>query len=274
MTYRTDCGGQKFFRNKAAECGEDMVRPCFCGGLQNSHAKILGVFGAGMSTIPPPTVQVNAPTAGGTLSEGQIIAFTAGSKRGVEKSELYLNGYKWGEVKGAPFGPNGQPNPSGYSIKLPSGVPDGVIDIQVKAYDDLGIATMSQPVTVTKGQPCTSASTCLAGQKCEAGKCFWEPPTGKLGDPCDYQQFCESNLCVMTDSGEGYCSQDCVVGSMDACPMGFECVAAGTSGACLPVDTGGGCCSVGGADAAWIHGGLSALVLGLVMRRRRRRDRL
>lgn len=270
MTYRTDCGGQKFFRNKAAECGEDMVRPCFCGGLQNSHAKILGVFGAGMSTIPPPTVQVNSPTAGSPLSEGQIIAFQAGSKRGVEKAELYLNGYKWGEVKGAPFGPSGQPNPSGYSIKLPSGVPDGVIDIQVKAYDDLGISTMSQPVTVTKGQPCTSASTCLKGQKCEAGKCFWEPPTGKLGDSCEYQQFCESNLCVMTDSGEGYCSQDCVVGSMDACPMGFECVPAGTSGACLPADTGGGCCSVGGADAAWIHGGLSALVLGLVMRRRRR----
>jgi len=270
MTYRTDCGGQRFFRNKAAKCGEDMVRTCFCGGLQNTHAKILGVFGEGpnKSLIPPPTAVVNSPMNGGTAIDQQVVAFQAGSKRGVERSELYLNGYKWAEVKGAAFGQNGQLNPSNYNTKFPAGVPNGVIDIQVKAYDDLGVATMSSTVTVTKGAPCANADACAKGQKCEAGKCFWDVPTGKLGDSCDYQQFCESNNCVMTENG-GYCSQDCILGAMDACPMGFECVSAGAAGACLPADTGGGCCSAAGSDAFVIPGGLSLFVLGLVMRRRR-----
>lgn len=282
MTYRTDCGGQRFFRNKQARCGEYEVRDCYlgqavCGGSgtgQNSHQKLLSIFGAGQSLIPAPTVAVTFPAAGGTLTNGQAIAFQAGSKRGVEKNELYLNGFKWGEVAGAGFGPSGQKNPADYTTTLPNGVPDGVIDIQVKAYDDLGLATMSEPVTVTKGAPCTSADSCLAGQKCDAGKCYWDPPSGQLGDSCDYNQFCESLMCVQTDDG-GYCSQECVVGSTDSCPMGMECVAAGTSGACLPADTGGGCCSVGGGGAVWVHGGVSLLVLGMVLRRRRRRaDRL
>jgi hypothetical protein len=269
MTYREDCGGQKFFRNKAAKCGEDQVRDCFCGGLQNSHSKILGVFGAGQNLIPAPTVVVNAPANNGTIVDGGVVAFQAGSKRGIEKSELYLNGWKWADVKGAAFGRLGQPNPSDYNTRLPAGVPNGVIDIQVKAYDDLGVGTSSQTVTVTKGAPCTSADTCAKGQKCEAGKCFWEPPTGKLGEACTYQQFCESNMCVDTSEGS-YCSQDCIVGVKDSCPMGFECLAAGSSGACIPVDSGGGCCSVSGSDAVWLHGGLSLFVLGLVMLRRRR----
>ena len=172
MTYRTDCGGQKFFRNKAAKCGEDMVRDCYCGGLQNTHAKILGVFGAGQNLIPPPTVQINTPANGGTAIDQQVVAFQAGSKRGVERSELWLNGYKWAEVKGAAFGPSGQLIPSNYSTKFPAGVPNGVIDVVIKSYDDLGAEAVSSTVTVTKGAPCANADSCAKGQKCEAGKCF------------------------------------------------------------------------------------------------------
>jgi hypothetical protein len=271
MTYRTDCGGQKFFRNKAAKCGEQEVRDCFCGGLQNSHSKILSVFGAGTNLIPPPTLTLQSPANGGTIADGGVIAFQAGSKRGIEKSEIYLNNWKWIEVKGGAFGPNGQPNPGDYSGRLPAGVPNGVIDIQVKTYDDLGAMTASQTVTVTKGAPCANADACAKGQKCEAGKCFWDPPTGKLGDDCGYQQFCESNLCLETTAGS-FCSQDCIAGVATSCPMGYECIANGSSGACVPVDSGGGCCSVSNErDALWLHGGISLFVLGLVMLRRRRR---
>jgi hypothetical protein len=218
-------------------------------------------------------VQVNAPMMGGTAIDQQVVAFQASSKRGIAKGELFLNGYKWAEVKGNGFTQNGQTNKD-YSVRFPAGVPNGVIDIQIKAYDDLGVMTTSQTVTVTKGAPCTSADTCAKGQKCEAGKCFWAPPTGKIGDSCDYQQFCESNICVQTDSG-GYCSQDCIIGVADSCPMEFECVAAGTGGACLPKDTGGGCCSASAGHSMWLHAGMSMFVLGFVMRRRRRaRNRL
>src|SRR5262249_49841641 len=37
MTYRVDCGGEKFFRNHAAVCGEFTARNCRCGATQNAH---------------------------------------------------------------------------------------------------------------------------------------------------------------------------------------------------------------------------------------------
>ncbi len=272
MTYRFDCGGQKFFRNKAASCGEDMVRPCQCGGSQNSHVKIKGVYGEGTSTIAPPTVTVNSPMNNGNATANQIVAVQAGSKRGVGKVELWLNGYKWAEAPGATFGAMGQRNPSDYILRFPADVPDGVIDIVVKASDDLGIATDSSTVTVTKGAPCSSAASCAKGQKCDAGKCFWDPPAGALGATCEFNQFCESGVCLETSEGS-LCSQDCIVGVADACPAEFECLAVGTGGRCVPTDTGGGCCSVGVDDGndLWLHFGMSAAILGSVVRRRRRK---
>ncbi len=274
MTYRFDCGGQKFFRNKAASCGElEGVRPCQCGGSQNSHVKIKGVFGEGTSLIPPPTEVVNSPVNRGAAIPMQIVGAQAGSKRGVAKVELWLNNYKWAEVPGALFGSQGQRNPSDYVLKFPPDVPDGVIDIQVKAADDLGLTTTSSTVTVTKGAPCASAATCAKGQKCEAGKCFWDAPVGKLGESCEYNQFCESGICLDTSDG-GLCSSDCIVGVMDGCPADFECLAVGNGGRCVPTDDGGGCCSVSdkdGGNMLWLHVGLSAMVFGFVVRRRQRR---
>lgn len=277
MTYRTDCGGQRFFRNKPASCGEDAIRPCQCGGSQNSHVKIRGVFGDGVSLIAAPTVQVNTPANGAAAIPMQIVAAQAGSKRGVAKVELWLNGYKWQELPGASFGSAGQRNPSDYTLRFPANVPDGVIDIVVKAADDLGLETTSQTITVTKGAPCASATDCnkngIEGQKCDAGKCYWDPPTGAIGDACTYSQFCESGFCLETTDG-GFCSRDCIVGVADSCPTDFTCIASGTSGVCVPNDDGGGCCSVSddddtGALAAQL--GLSAALLGFVVRRRRRR---
>lgn len=275
MTYRVDCGGQKFFRNKAAKCGESSVRECSCGGLQNTHAKILGVFGAGTSLIPPPTVQITSPANGGTATNGQVVSFMAGSKRGVEKSELWLNGYNWATVKGAGFGAGGQPNPSTYSVLFPSGVPDSVIDIQIISYDDLELATTSATVRVTKGAACTSDMQCsmtAPGQKCDGeGRCYWEPPAGALGDACTYNQYCLSNSCVETTDGK-FCSEECVVGATDTCPMDYECVQNGAVGACIPAGANPDCCSVGrGRGSVWTHAGVSLVVLVLVVRRRRRR---
>ena len=129
---------------------------------------------------------------------------------------------------------------------MPATVPDGVIDIVVKAFDDINAETDTPMITVTKGAPCASADTCAKGQKCEAGRCFWDEPTGVLGDACTYPQFCESGNCLAVDDGQ-YCSQDCVVGVTDSCPMGFVCAGEeGRSGFCVRDSGGGaGCCSVG-----------------------------
>lgn len=276
MSYRQNClsRGQRFFRNEAATCGDFSQEPCNCSGM-NSHLKLISALGAGQSIIPPPTSAITSPT-GGNISAGAIVTATAGSKRGVSKVELWLNGHKWETANGLPFGQMNQAD-GPYNITIPATVPDGVIDIVVKAKDDIGAETSSATVTVMKGAACADASSCLAGQKCEAGKCFWDPPSGEVGDPCTYEQFCTSGLCVSStnDEADKRCTTECVPNVGDSCEPGFECLAAGGgSGICWPEEAGGGggCCDAGngGAPQAALLGlGFVALVL----RRRTRRPR-
>jgi hypothetical protein len=272
MTYRNDCGGEKFFRNEPASCGEYSARACKCGASQNSHQKLLSVFGPGTSIVAPPTITMLAPVVGGAL--GRSVTAQAGSKRGVARVEAWFNGFPWAATPGAPFGVSGQANPSAYAVAVPAALPDGVIDVQAVAFDDLGATTRSAPVTLTKGLPCTTATSCATGQKCEAGKCFWDPPSGEIGDSCTYPQLCKSLQCQGA-TGRQVCTQDCIPGVADACPDGSTCVAngggTGSAGACLLVE-GGGCCRVDRSRAGGLpQAGLAALVLGVVARRRRRR---
>ncbi|HEY4176606.1 MAG TPA: MYXO-CTERM sorting domain-containing protein [Kofleriaceae bacterium] len=276
MTYRPSCG-QKFFRNELATCGEYNTRPCKCGGgLQNSHQTLLNVFGPGTPITTPPTLEVTTPTATtGTIGAGFIVNATAGAQRGIKTVDLYINGWKWASASPAAFGPSGQPTVN-YGMKIPDEVPDGVMDIVVKASDDIDTTTTAPTVTVTKGAACTDATTCLAGMKCEAGKCFWDEPAGVLGETCTYEQYCISGMCVPKSEGsaEKVCSRSCVVSSDAACEAGFECVAETiSSGACLPKGAGGG----GGGCSTSVDGSTTgAFALGLfgvgaVLLRRRRR---
>src|SRR6185295_6363169 len=91
MTYRTDCGGEKFFRNEAASCGETATRPCKCSATQNSHGKLRSVFGPQTPITGPPTVVLTNLASGGTL--GRSVLVRAGSKRGVVRVDLLFNGY-------------------------------------------------------------------------------------------------------------------------------------------------------------------------------------
>ena len=270
MTYRNDCGGEKFFRNQAANCGETASRACRCGASQNSHQKLLSVFGAGTPITGAPTVALIAPAAGSTRL-GPSVSAQAGAKRGVARVEAFFNGFRWAQVPGAAFARDGQPNPSMYTIPVPTTLPDSIVDVKVVAYDDLNVATASEVVTVTKGAPCTTATTCAQGQKCEAGKCFWDPPPGELGDSCAYPQFCKSGLCEGA-KGQQICTQACTPGVADGCPSDFTCVSSSVDdGVCMFMSS-AGCCSVDrSAPGGWVHGGIAVILFGWLARRRRRR---
>jgi hypothetical protein len=87
MTYRVDCGGQKFFRNLSARCGENAARDCKCGGSQNSHLKIRGVFGEGTPITGNPTSELTNPVPG-PLPGGNFLISQVGvraAKSGVRK---------------------------------------------------------------------------------------------------------------------------------------------------------------------------------------------
>lgn len=274
LTYQSDCGGQRFFRNDTATCGEFQARSCSCGSTQNSHAKLLNTFGPNPnpSGIPAPTAMVTTPAANTALG-AQVVAM-AGSKRGVAKVELIINGFKWAEAKGANFGRNGQPNPSQYQLMVPANLPNSKVDVVVRAYDDLGAFSDSPVVASFKGDRngCVDASGCLAGQKCEAGYCKWDPPAGEIGDECTYPQFCKSLNCQGAE-GEMICTQNCVPGSEDACPDGLECIATSSAqGICYFKGDEGGCCSVSSDDDGrlFVHGGVALLLMGVLLRRRRK----
>jgi hypothetical protein len=269
MTYRNDCGGEKFFRNEVASCGEYVARACKCGMSQNSHLKLLSVFGAGTPITGKPTIALTVPAAGGgTL--GRVVAADAGAQRGIARVEVYFNGFKWGEVPGAKFLGNGQPDPSTYSITVPAELPDSIVDVKAVAFDDLATSTESAVVTVTKGAPCATAATCAKGQKCDAGKCFWDPPSGELGDSCSYPQFCKSQLCQGTKDQQ-ICTQPCIPGVSDSCPTNFDCVMSSPgNGVCFFSSGSGGCCSVDRSGQGWlVHAGIGAALLGFLARRRR-----
>jgi hypothetical protein len=270
MTYLRLCG-QPFFRNKNLKCGEfEGVRPCNCGATQNSHTSLLATFGPGTVTTGNPISSIVTPS-GGTVANGFTVVAMASDRRGLSRAEVLLNGYKWAEYteKRTPDKQNGT-----ISIQMPTNVPDGIIDIEVKAFNDLEMSTTSQKVTVTKGAACTSAATCAPGQQCAAGKCFWEPATGVVGDACEYPQFCESGKCE--DLGAGpVCTKICFSGVEGTCPEKFECVNAGASNYCVAAASsdGGGCCSVGGGNetALLVNGGIGAMLAMLLLGRRRRK---
>ena len=266
MTYRFYVG-ERFFRNEPARCGEFQVGQCgACGATQNTHQHLTNFLGKGTPITPPPEVTLTAPANNATIANEATVTATASARRGIAVVELLLNGYKWAEVKGSY-----DPDPQGFGVKLPPDVPDGVIDVVLRAKDDIGESTDTPPITVTKGAPCATADTCAAGQRCDAGKCFWDPPVGVLGDECTYQQFCINEQCQAIDTGEQRCTQNCVLGIADSCPVDFECLATGaTGGVCWPsdaLDKGTcGCGSSGSPQALVLLLGLGAI---LVRRRRR-----
>lgn len=271
MTYRQDCGGQQFFRNDPAYCGEyDKRGNCLCGDTsQNSHLHLLAALGAGHPITKPPVIAYNAPPAGTVLADTSTpISGTASSQRGVRRVELWINGYKWAEVPGAEWGQNGQPS-SVYQPKIPKEVPDSVLDVQLIAKDDIDMATATDVVRITKGKACTDASQCLDGMRCDdQGRCLWDPPVGEQGEDCTFDQYCKSGVC------DEICTTTCIPGTTDSCPDDtYECVQGATKPVCYPRKAKApGCdCSVGEPGSVALQSGLLACAFAFVMSRRRRR---
>lgn len=260
MTYLTGCG-QKFFVNRALPCGEfDGARGCRCGATQNSHVVLGNALGLG--TLPPPAeVTIPYPATDAAVADRFAVFAEVDERRLTDRVELWLNGWPWATLPGidgdAPYG-----------FRAPAELPDGVIDVEVRAYNDLevpGVATL----TVVKGAPCTSGATCLDGQRCDDGRCAWPAPTGGFGDACALDADCVSRRCE-TDGEVALCTEACTPGLDATCGDGYGCLQTGDAGACWPADRlgdGGGCCSAGGGAGS---SALLALAAALGLGRRRR----
>lgn len=265
LTYLPACGRQ-FFRDKNVVCGEFEERNCSCGAtVQNSHKWLLSQLGPNSAPVPGPATVLNSPADGAQVQAGFVASVEASHMRGIGRVEFWVNGTMMHMVAGST-------NQTTYSWLTPSPtteLADGIIDLEIKSYNDIGSETVNA-VTVTKGDPCQVDTDCNDGQFCEDGRCKFPIPTGELGDECTAAADCISNLCPL-EGDSGFCSQDCnPTSALMECPQGLFCRAVGASGVCWPEDGGGcGCSSSDG------KGGLGTLLLALgvvvIIGRRRRR---
>ncbi len=282
MTYRTDCS-YKYFRNEGMRCaqlsgseqpcmtipgvGTWCAEQCMCtGNVQNTHLKLISAFGAGEGAFPP-TVELISPTADATVASDFRVYATASDNRGVTRVELWINGWKWA-TKEAPA--------TQFNFSSPGNLPDGYLDIDVVAYNDLETAGTAS-VTVLKGSPCSNADTCLDGQACTDGRCAWPAPATAFGELCERDQDCLEGTCQSYE-GEQRCTESCYPSVADQCSAweDSECVGTGTNGLCWPASGGGGggCCSVDETTGVpWLIALFTAVILlAGGPKRRRRRD--
>jgi hypothetical protein len=245
----------KRFQADDAPCGEYQNRPCQCGGTtQNSYEHILAMFGPGVPTAP--SVEIRAPASGKKVQPGFIVKIAAEDDVAVDRVELHIDGALVGETRTEP-----------YRIAAPLDLPLGPHVVEAVAYDIQGTPGSSR-IDVELGPPCTAASGCEGTDVCVMGGCVAGPDQpGGLGNFCQVDRECLSDLCAASTNGERFCVEACDVALAGSCPSGFSCIAAGDGGICWPAE-GGGCCDAGGSR------GLPAALLGfgvvvLVLRSRR-----
>jgi hypothetical protein len=183
----------------------------------------------------------------------------------VDRVECTINGSLIGTIEGE----------ENTYVFRPQNLSDGILEIEVRAYNDLDYYT-SQTITAVKGEPCSGDGDCKPNEICDAGKCVVPPPTGELGDPCQDGSECVSGLCPARGD-EKLCSQWCNIFGDNTCGDGFDCIETSpTDGACWPADGGGGgggCCAIATAEGRDDDGPLAPAllalgVLGLTWRRR------
>ncbi len=250
MTYLGGCG-PKIFLNRTVECGEFTgPRPCRCSVRQSSHQHLNDVIGPGAA--PAPAVLTVLAPAPATSVPRTFSVFVGVAGRPAAVVELWVNGAKAVEVPG-------KQSAAPYELRTPASLPDGVLDLEIRVYDDLGQRATST-LTVQKGAACMGDSACPDGSTCDAGRCLAPAGTGALADACGADDECASGQCG-AQAEQQVCTQPCwPIGT--ACPGGLSCVAGSDEGfACFAVDDeDGGCCSAGGDPRGPIGGALLVLV--------------
>ena len=257
MTYLVGCG-QKLFLNKTVACGEfDGPRACKCSAQQSSFRKLTAALGPG-PLPPPPDLELISPADGAEVSPGFSVFFRDRG-RPLAVAQLWINGVQVSTVPGKLVD-------SPYELRTGASVPDGVLRVAVRAYDDLGrLAVLG--LTVQKGAACT-AGGCPAGLTCDdSGACVAAAGTAALGDACTSDAACASQLCV-TRGDDRVCSEPCWP-SGATCTGDLSCQHADDERlVCLPPPPDeGGCCGAGRRPRGSLVLGL--VVVGLVARRRR-----
>ena len=243
----------KRFQWEDAPCGTNSPGGCQCPqASQNSYRAIYQKFGVGVAT--PPTVAITSPTDGKTVTPNFPLLVTATDDAAIDHVDLVVDGAVVDMTATAP-----------YVFHAPA-LDLGPHTIEVRAVDTTQMPA-SQTITITQGPPCVDASGCAGTDVCVSGGCLPGPAEpGGLGDTCQGNKECLTQQCAAGPNDNlMHCVAACDPSKPSACPNDFDCLAGGTANVCWPS---AGCCSVGGDPRSTAV--LGVLVVGLVVRRRRR----
>ena len=146
MTY-LPFSGDRSFKDQAAQCGEDAVRPCgingsTCRANQNSVALMkerLGTAGAPGDTTAP-SVGITSPSNNATVPPGFEINFTATDNIAVTMATLYVDEEAVGSVLAAPF-----------KFTTSATIPEGSHTFRIEATDGANVKSQEITVTIRKG---------------------------------------------------------------------------------------------------------------------------
>ncbi len=267
MTYIPNPPSKRFQNQSACIGTQGCCQPaqeCQCGPtMQNSHQKLLDIFGP--STPTPPSIVIETPTNNATVSPSFVVRATVTDEQGVENVELL--------VDDAPFASLTTPP---YAFNAPASLAAGPHTVTVRANDTQG-SQGTASVTVILGDPCTNDDACEAqgaGLVCVDGRCVpGETTPGGLGTPCTSAADCVSGLCATKD-GENRCVESCDLAA-DSCPDAFACLSNGAGGGLCWPDGGAGClgCATGGGADPMLPIGAGAILGAIMVRRRRRSSR-
>lgn len=267
MTYILSPARKRFVNQTACVGTQGCCLPadeCRCPGVteQNSHTKLLSIFGPAGAT--PPTITIDEPVNNAAVDPGFTVRATVTDDVGVARVELLIDDVAIASLTTPPF-----------TFTTPTDLATGPHRVGIRATDaTTADATVS--IMVNVGDPCTGDGECAAageGYVCVDGRCVpGAGVPGGLGAHCDSPADCLSDFCI-TRNGENFCSEHCTPGGA-GCSEGFQCndLPDGT-GACVPGVEGTclGCSSDGQGGATPIAPiGAGLLLSALLLRGRRR----
>lgn len=148
MTY-LNYNGNRTFKNQAAQCGEDVQRPCGINGSvcrQNQNSVTLLTERLGAKAQPgdttAPSLNITSPRDGATVPPGFTLMVNATDNVGVRSATLYTDGAAGETSTIAPF-----------SFQTPVGLSEGQHTFKVIASDGTNEKAQQITVTVRKGAP-------------------------------------------------------------------------------------------------------------------------
>ncbi len=222
------------------------------------YTDFISTYVAQNDIAQPPSLEYVNPVDGAEVKRGFQVHVEASDDTRLENVEIYVNGQLEANLLGRlpPF-----------VISTPTTTPDGVVEIEARAYDNRGDVT-SKKISVTLDSTCDGPQDCDNFTICgSAGVC--ESPNYELGDLCEGGPQCGSGQCATLDD-EQRCTSECSPIDATSCPEDFACLETGPeSGLCWPKTTESGGCSTAGSSGQF---GSLLMLLALFGLRRRRRD--